>query len=94
MQAALQEGLRTARELHRKAEEIVAASAEALLEVDMDEGAALAYLREATPGILRWGVGVAARAHGTRLVFWGAGTLVGFGRSEVRQTGFLIRGAY
>lgn len=52
-QAALQEGLRSARELHRKAEEIVAESVEALLEVDMDEAAALAYLKESTPGILR-----------------------------------------
>ncbi|GAB4823940.1 hypothetical protein N2152v2_010986 [Parachlorella kessleri] len=54
IQAALQDNLRSARELHRKAEEVVAASTEALLEVDMDEAAALAYLKEATPGILRW----------------------------------------
>ncbi len=54
LQAALQDNLRTARELHRKAEEVVAASVEALLEVDMDEQAAVAYLKEATPGILRW----------------------------------------
>lgn len=53
LQAALQDNLRTARELNRRAEEIVAAHVEALLEVDMDEAAALTYLREATPGILR-----------------------------------------
>jgi len=53
LQSALQDNLRSARELHRKAEEIIAASTEALLEVDMDEAAALAYLKEATPAILR-----------------------------------------
>lgn len=55
LQAALQDNLRTARQLHERAEGIVADSVEALLEVDMDEAAAVAYLKEATPGILRWG---------------------------------------
>lgn len=52
-QAALQENLRSPPQLHRKAQEIVAASVDALLEVDMDEAEALAALKEATPGILR-----------------------------------------
>lgn len=42
VQAALQDGLRTVRDLHRKAEEIVTASVEALLEV----GGACSKLRQ------------------------------------------------
>ena len=69
LQAALTEGLRTPPQLHACAERLVGEATEALLEVGLSEGAALAYLKEATPGILRW---VGRQAGG-----WGLGAVKG-----------------